>query len=73
MAPSSAFSVEAISDYDDKGPAWYWNNISMGEHTGTHFDAPVHWVTGKDYSDGFTDTLPATVPVAIVVLLVRRR
>lgn len=64
MAPSSAFSVEAISHYDDKGPAWYWNNISMGEHTGTHFDAPVHWVTGKDYSDGFTDTLPASRFVA---------
>ena len=25
---------------------------------GTHFDAPAHWVTGKDYADGFTDTLP---------------
>ena len=20
-----------------------------GEHTGTHFDAPIHWVTGKDF------------------------
>ena len=23
----------------------------MGEHTGTHFDAPVHWITGKDLPD----------------------
>ncbi len=59
MAPSSPFGMERISHYDDAGPAWYWNNMTLGEHTGTHFDAPVHWVTGKDYADGFTDTLPA--------------
>jgi kynurenine formamidase len=59
IAPSNAFEMQEISRYDDRGPAWYWNNISMGEHTGTHFDAPVHWVTGKDYADGYTDTLPA--------------
>ena len=29
----------------------------MGEHTGTHFDAPIHWVTGKGYADGHTDTI----------------
>ena len=57
MAPSAAFSIEQISRYDESGPAWYWNNISMGEHTGTHFDAPVHWVTGRDFPDGATDTL----------------
>ena len=31
----------------------------MGEHTGTHFDAPVHWITGKDLPDNATDTIPA--------------
>ena len=40
------FALEEISRYDERGPAWYWNNISTGEHTGTHFDAPIHWVTG---------------------------
>ena len=45
------FALEEISRYDERGPAWYWNNISTGEHTGTHFDAPVHWVTGKDHGD----------------------
>jgi kynurenine formamidase len=40
------FALTQISRYDERGPAWYWNNISTGEHTGTHFDAPVHWVTG---------------------------
>jgi kynurenine formamidase len=53
------FGIEEISHYDERGPAWYWNNISCGEHTGTHFDAPAHWVTGKDVANGTTDTLPA--------------
>lgn len=69
MAPSSPFSIETISHYDDKGPAWYWNNISLGEHTGTHFDAPVHWVTGKDREDGYTDTLPVQRFVAPAVVI----
>jgi kynurenine formamidase len=45
------FSLREISRYDDRGPAWYWNDIVTGEHTGTHFDAPVHWVTGRDGED----------------------
>jgi kynurenine formamidase len=45
------FALEQISRYDDRGPGWYWNNISTGEHTGTHFDAPIHWVTGRDKRD----------------------
>jgi kynurenine formamidase len=45
------FQLEEISRYDDRGPAWYWNNIRTGEHTGTHLDAPNHWVTGKDRED----------------------
>lgn len=45
------FTVEEISRYDDRGPAWYWNNFHTGEHTGTHFDAPNHWVSGKDLDD----------------------
>ena len=45
------FVLEEISRYDDRGPAWYWNNFRSGEHTGTHLDAPNHWVTGRDGSD----------------------
>jgi kynurenine formamidase len=58
FAPSSPFRIEEISHYDERGPGWYWNNISCGEHTGTHFDAPAHWVTGKDVPNGTTDTIP---------------
>jgi kynurenine formamidase len=55
---SPGVTIEVISRFDDKGPAWYWNTIRMGEHTGTHFDAPVHWITGKDLPDNACDTIP---------------
>src|SRR6202795_4181168 len=58
FAPSKSFSLDEISRYDERGPAWYWNNISCGEHTGTHFDAPIHWVTGKDYAHNATHNIP---------------
>ncbi len=51
MGQTARFELEEISRYDDRGPAWYWNNFTTGEHTGTHFDAPNHWVTGKDLDD----------------------
>ena len=51
FANTVPFELEEISRYDDRGPAWYWNNIRTGEHTGTHLDAPVHWVTAKDGAD----------------------
>ncbi|AWI80779.1 cyclase [Parazoarcus communis] len=53
------FRIEEISRYDERGPAWYWNNFSMSEHTGTHFDAPAHWVSGKDQPDNTVDSIPA--------------
>lgn len=59
FAASPCFSMEVISRYDERGPAWYWNTLRLGEHTGTHFDAPVHWATGKDLPDNRCDTIPA--------------
>jgi kynurenine formamidase len=53
-----AFRIWEISRYDERGPAWYWNGFETGEHTGTHFDAPIHWVTGKDLPDNSVDTIP---------------
>jgi kynurenine formamidase len=61
------FALNPISRYDDAGPAWYWNNITTGEHTGTHFDAPVHWITGKDGAD--VATVPARRLVAPAAVL----
>ena len=52
-----AFRMWEISRYDERGPAWYWNGFETGEHTGTHFDAPVHWVTGKDLPENTVDAI----------------
>ena len=59
FASSPGVTMEVISRFDDKGPGWYWNTIRMGEHTGTHFDAPIHWITGKDLPHNACDTIPA--------------
>jgi kynurenine formamidase len=59
FASSPGVTIDVISRYDGRGPAWYWNTLRFGEHTGTHFDAPVHWVTGKDLPDNTCDTIPA--------------
>ena len=58
---TASFTLRQISRYDEDGPGWYWNDIEMGEHNGTHFDAPVHWVTGRDGDD------VAQVPVARLI------
>lgn len=58
--------VHKISEYDDNGPFWAWNWLKVGEHSGTHFDAPHHWITGQDYADGYTDTLSVQRLVAPV-------
>lgn len=55
---SPGVTIELISRFDENGPAWYWNVLHFGEHTGTHFDAPVHWITGKDLPDNTTETIP---------------
>jgi kynurenine formamidase len=52
-----AFKIWELSRYDERGPAWYWNAFETGEHTGTHFDAPVHWISGKDLPDASVDRI----------------
>jgi kynurenine formamidase len=67
FANTIPFGLEEISRYDDRGPAWYWNNIHTGEHTGTHFDAPIHWVTGRDGDDVSQVPLRRLIAPAAVV------
>src|ERR1700733_6597548 len=52
------FNLKELSRYDDRGPAWNWNAFETGEHTGTHFDAPVHWISGKDLPNNTVDRIP---------------
>ena len=56
-----------LSHYDDRGPGWYWNAFEGGEHVGTHFDAPIHWVTGKDKDDVSTLPLRKVIGPAVVI------
>jgi len=63
------FQLEEISRYDERGPAWYWNNIRTGEHTGTHLDAPNHWVTGRDGPD--VSQIPASRLIGPAVVIDR--
>jgi kynurenine formamidase len=51
FANTPGLTREEISRYDDRGPAWAWYTLTIGEHVGTHLDAPIHWVTGKDGND----------------------
>lgn len=58
--------IHRISEYDADGPFFAWNWLKLGEHSGTHFDAPHHWISGKDFEDGYTDTLDVQRLVAPV-------
>jgi kynurenine formamidase len=51
FANTPGLSRTEISRYDDRGPAWAWDTLEIGEHVGTHFDAPIHWITGRDGED----------------------
>ncbi len=52
---ASPMVINEISRYNESGPMWYWNNFTISEHTGTHFDAPAHWISGKDVENGTVD------------------
>jgi kynurenine formamidase len=55
--------IEPLRTYEKDG--YYANKITMAEHTGTHMDAPAHFVEGTPFSN----ELPVTqffAPLAIV-------
>lgn len=45
------FSIEEVSAYNEPGPYWKHHNIKTGEHIGTHLDAPIHWISGREGKD----------------------
>jgi kynurenine formamidase len=51
FANTPGLTRHEISNFDDRGPAWAWNWLEIGEHVGTHFDAPIHWISGRDGDD----------------------
>jgi kynurenine formamidase len=66
---TAGFKREEISRYDERGVAWYWNNFTVGEHTGTHFDAPVHWVSGRDLANNSVDAIAPKDFIAPAVVI----
>ena len=63
------FRMEEISAYDHRGPAWKWHNITLSEHTGTHFDAPSHWISGRDLPYNSVDTIDPERFIGPVVVI----
>ena len=57
LANTPGFTPHLISNFDADGPGWYWNWMEVGEHVGTHFDAPCHWISGRELP--CVDTLDA--------------
>ena len=49
--------IHKISEYDADGPFFAWNWLKIGEHAGTHFDAPAAIASGQ--SGDTTDTVTA--------------
>jgi kynurenine formamidase len=69
LGQCAPFRMETVARYDSRGPAWYWNHLSMNEHTGTHFDAPIHWISGRDLADNAVDTIPPARFIAPAVVI----
>ncbi|MDT0684239.1 cyclase family protein [Roseicyclus sp. F158] len=63
------FRMEEVSAYDHRGPSWKWHDISMSEHTGTHFDAPSHWISGRNVPHGSVDEIPPSAFVGPVCVI----
>ena len=60
-------SRRELSHYDERGPAWAWSVLEIGEHVGTHFDAPIHWITGRDGEDVASVAPERLVGPAVVI------
>ena len=67
FANTPGWTTHEISSYDERGPAWYWNWFEGGEHVGTHFDAPNHWITGRDREDVASVPLSRLVRPAVMI------
>jgi kynurenine formamidase len=60
-------SRRELSRYDERGPAWAWDVLEIGEHVGTHFDAPIHWITGRGGEDVASVAPERLVGPAVVI------
>ena len=63
FANTPHLSRRPLSHFDDRGPAWAWDVLELGEHTGTHLDAPIHWITGQGRRGRGLDSAGSTARV----------
>jgi kynurenine formamidase len=69
MAPIPPFRLIELARFDERGETSYQNEIRTGEHVGTHFDAPCHWITGQEHGD--VADVPVERMIASAVVLDR--
>ncbi len=67
FANTPHLSRRRLSRFDAAGPAWAWDVLELGEHTGTHLDAPIHWITGTDGDDVASIPPRSLVGPAVVI------
>ena len=61
------FRLIELARYDERGPDHYWNTMELAEHIGTHVDAPVHWLSGRDGQDISEIPLQRLIGPAVVI------
>jgi kynurenine formamidase len=64
---SPGLSRRELARYDARNPLARWDVLELGEHTGTHLDAPIHWVTGRDGKDLASIPAEQLVGPAVVI------
>lgn len=67
MAPIPPFRLIELARFDARGETSYQNEIRTGEHVGTHFDAPCHWITGQDHGDVSEVPVERMIAPAVIV------
>lgn len=64
---ATGLKMTELSNYDERGPRWRWNHLELGEHVGTHLDAPMHWISGQGGEDVANVPLSRLVGPAVVI------
>jgi kynurenine formamidase len=64
---TTGLKMTELSHFDERGPRWRWNHLEVGEHVGTHLDAPLHWISGQGGEDVASVPLPRLVGPAVVI------
>jgi kynurenine formamidase len=64
---SPGLSRRELARYDARNPLARWDVLEFGEHTGTHLDAPIHWITGRNGKDLASIQAEQLVGPAVVI------